>query len=102
MPQKLWSKDRERDFLAVFDGYDECCVQIKRLESLKKEYLRQAVEIANEQSVDVGDVRLQLIERMGNVDYQKLCKDRKISPLVQEKYRKPSTSYWKLGHFEND
>ena len=80
-----------------FDKYVEDYIylddKIKELQMLREEVKEELVKKANNRDVKNEYLIVKKVNRMGVVDYSRLCLEKNIDP---EPYRKSSTSYWKI------
>lgn len=65
------------------------------LQEVRDELIKGAAESGHPR-LQVGQLRLQKIDKVGNVDFAKIIADYHLPTDVQEKYRKSGSSYWKV------
>lgn len=80
-----------------FDKYVENYIylddKIKELQMLREEVKEELIKKANNRDVKNDYISVKKVNRMGIVDYSRLCLEKNIDP---EPYRKAGTSYWKI------
>lgn len=93
----------EKDVEAISDPrwynivpkYVEASQERKRLEKLEEAYKEELVSIANHKSVVGGGVKALRVVKKGNIDYSAIPE---LMGVDLEKYRKPSSCYYKLSY----
>ncbi len=78
--------------------YNAICEEIEEREEVKKKLKESICSEMLHPRVKIGKNKIQMITTKGTVDYGKLVGDLGIGDDVIEKYRKPSTQYWKIGY----
>jgi hypothetical protein len=68
--------------------------QIKLLEKLMDEIKDRLIEMADKDICIGGGIELQKITKKGSIQYDKI---EELQFVDLEKYRKPSTEYWKVS-----
>ena len=85
-------EDESWNALAI--DYRTYKLQIKFLEKQMDEIKEKLIEMADKDICIGGGIELQRIVKKGNIDYSKIDE---LQFVDLEKFRKPSTEYWKIN-----
>jgi putative phage-type endonuclease len=85
----------------IIERWKDVQEQLKYWEELEKSLREQVLQLGSKTDVelcynDLPLIRMKYIEREGNVDWKKLCKDKGIQDEELKTYRKDSSNYYKL------
>lgn len=97
--ERDWVIDNENEALHdAVAAYNAVCDEFDFAKDLKDKLKDEIVSNLLHPRVKVGKNRMQLIQKKGEIDYSKLITDLGIADDVVERYRKPSSQYWKIGY----
>ena len=77
----------------MFPSHDQ--ESVKYAKGIEEEARKKMIMLAGERNARGNHVKISKIKRSGSIDYKSLVESRGIDETELEKYRKPSTEYFK-------
>ena len=107
--KKLWETDTppeytDKDYVFVGDDWNYSKAErewltaqesVKYAKGIEEEARKKMIMLAGERNARGNHVKISKIKRSGSIDYKSLVESRGIDETELEKYRKPSTEYFK-------
>lgn len=92
-PNESWDRKSDVKWKRTAQDWKDTKEQLKLLEEKERMLREELILMANDRSCFGGGVELVKISKIGNVNYASIPE---LSTVDLEKYRKPSSEYWKL------
>ena len=81
----------------LIDDIDYIDMQMAQLKEARQQNMDKLIEMANDESVEIAGRKLTKFERRGSVDYKKIISEFMPDFKDEDKYRRASSTQWRLS-----